>query len=192
VGKSGHQMEHTGDVIEERILDGRPLTTYAQFVDELKTASPYAGVARAPVNMTTLVGGAHRFFGPPRADGREARLEACRIFRTTYEASQIGGAKAVDPSVEPVDGGGVNPDAAFERGADARKQWDRIVSAMSRLEMKHLHFVIIGEWGPTSYARHFFGVRKANSAQISKGMVEFRKTVDKLAKVLRLQNKVEA
>ena len=31
MGKSGQKMEQTGDVIEERILDGRPLTTYAQF-----------------------------------------------------------------------------------------------------------------------------------------------------------------
>lgn len=178
-------------IIEERRVDN-PLTTYAQFVHELQTASPYAGVVKAQVNMTTLVGGAHRFFGPPRAEGREARLEACRIFRSTYEASQIGGAKAVDPSVEPVDGGGVNPDAAFERGADARRQWDRIVSAMTRIEMKQLHFVIIGEWGPTSYARHFCNVRKANSAQISRGMVEFRRTVDKLSKALRLQNRVES
>jgi hypothetical protein len=184
-------METTGDVIEERRIDGRPLTTYAQFVHELQTASPYAGVVKAPVNMTTLVGAAHRFFGNPKAEGREARLEACRIFRNTYEASQVGGARAVDPSVEPVDGGGVNPDAAFERGADARRQWDRILDAMTRMEMKQLHFVIIAEWGPTSYARHFYGVHKANAQQISKGMVEFRRTVDKLAKALRLQNRVE-
>jgi hypothetical protein len=188
MGKAGLGRQTMEATIEDRRVDN-PLTTYAQFRHEIETASPYAGVVKARVNMTTLVGGAHRFFGPERADGREARLEACRIFRNTYEASQIGGAKAVDPSVEPVDGGGVNPDAAFERGADARRRWDHIEDAMTRLEMKQLHFVIIGEWGPTPFARHFYAVRQANSRQISKGMVEFRKTVDKLSRALHLQKR---
>jgi hypothetical protein len=182
---------HDADLIEERRIDN-PLTTYAQFRHEIETASPYAGTLKAEVNMTSLVGGAHRFFGHPRADAREMRIRACQEFRSTYEQSQIGGAKAVDPTQEPVDGGGANPDAAFERGADARRKWDGIVSALSRIEMRKLHFVIIGEWGPTAYAKHFCGVRKANAQQISRGQVEFRGIVDKLAGHLQLAQRVRA
>lgn len=180
---TGHQ-----DEVEERRVDN-PLSTYAQFVHELQSASPYAGVVKAQVNLVTLVGGAHRFFGHPKADGREARMMACQTFRTVYEASQIGGARAVDPSVEPVDGGWANPDASFERGVDYRIQWDRIASHMSRVEMRKLQFVIVGEWGPTAYARWTLNVRKANSQQISKATVEFRRIVDKLASHLKLQDK---
>jgi hypothetical protein len=174
--------------LEERRVDN-PLVTYAQFVHELQTASPYAGVVRAQVNLVSLVGGAHRFFGHPKAEGREARLKACETFRTLYETGQIGGARAVDPSVEPVDGGWANPDASFERGVESRIKWDRIASHMSRVEMRKLQFVIIGEWGPTAYARWTLNVRRANSQQISKATVEFRHIVDKLAAHLHLQDK---
>jgi hypothetical protein len=155
-------------------------------VHELDSASPYAGVTKAQVNMTSLVGGAHRFFGHPKADGREMRIEACRIFRTTYERSQIGAPKAVDPSVEPVDGGGISPGASLDRGIDALARWSGIVDAMTRMELRRLVFVIIGEWGPTPYAKFIYNVRKANAQQISKGMVDFRGVVDKLAGHLRL------
>lgn len=171
--------------IEARRVEN-PHTTYAQFVADLEAGKHDAGVQLAPVNMTTLVGGAHRFFGPPGSQGREMRLEACRVFRSTYEASQVGGAKAVDPSNEPVDGGWLNPHAAFERGVDARRKWDGITDAMTRMEMNRLHFVIIGEWGPTSYARHTLGIRKADSKHIAAAKTEFRWIVDKLARALDL------
>jgi hypothetical protein len=60
---------------------------------------------------------------------------------------------------------------------------------MSRVEMRKLQFVIVGEWGPTAYARWTLNVRKANSQQISKATVEFRRIVDKLASHLKLQDK---
>lgn len=173
------------DLIEQRRIDN-PLSTYAQFRADVAAGKHDAGYQRAEVNMTSLVGGAHRFFGHPKADGREMRLKACQEFRSTYEQSQVGAARAVDPSVEPVDGGWADPNAAFERGVDARVKWSGIVDALTRIELKKLHFVIVGEWGPTPYAKFVYSVRKANAQQISKGIVDFRGIVDKLAGHLRL------
>jgi hypothetical protein len=47
-------------------------------------------------------------------------------------------------------------------------------------------------WGPTAYAKHFCGVRKANAQQISRGQVEFRGIVDKLAGHLQLAARIAA
>lgn len=171
--------------IEDRRIDN-PLTTYAQTIHELDAGQSDAGTRRALVNMRTLVGGAHRFFGPPGAAGREMRLEACRIYKSTYEASQIGGARAVDPSYEPVDGGWLNPHAAFERGADARIRWRAITDAMDRVEMHRLRYVIVDERGPTAYARHVLALARPNASQIARATVDFRRIVDKLAKSLGL------
>jgi hypothetical protein len=177
---SGQKMEQTGDVIEERILDGRPLTTYAQFVAELAEGRADAGVVRAPVNLTSIMGGFHRFYGT------EAQQRACSRYRQLWDASQVGGARAVDPSREPVDGGWLNPEAVFEIGADARKLYGRLTEHLGRIDTKRLHFVVVGEWGPTPYAKWRYGVRTPNNRHVADAKVEVREIAEKAAAFLDL------
>lgn len=166
--------------IEERRVDN-PLSTYAQFVAELTEGRPDPGIQRVQVNMRTLLGGFCKF------RGNEAQDKAAARFKSIYERSQLGGAKAVDPGREPVDGGGVNPEATIENGADARRDYNRIIGTeripgvLDRVELRRIEYVIVGEWGPTSYARWRNHVRTPNGKHVSDGMVEVRRIMDKLA-----------
>ncbi len=174
-------MEHQEhDVIEERRLDARPLTTYAQFVAEVAEGKPDAGVVRAMVNMTTRLGGFVRFYG------NEAEQRACARYRELWEASQVGGARAVDPSREAVDGGWANPEAVFEIGADARKLYSSLTDHLGRIDTRRLHFVVVGEWGPTPYAKWRYAVRQPNSSHVSRGKAELRGIAAKAASFLGL------
>ncbi len=165
-------------IVEQRVAN--PLTTWAQFLHELESGSPDPGLQRAHVNLTTLMGGFARF------RGSESQNEACARFRKLWERSQIGGARAIDPSVESVDGGWVNPEATFDIGLDARMEYDALASHLDRVELARLHFVVIGEWGPTSYARWRYQQRNPDGRTIAKGQVEMRAIADKVAKFLRL------
>lgn len=168
------------DAIVERIVDN-PHTTYAQFRAELEQGVPDAGVRRANVNLTTLMGGFHRFYGT------EAQQRACSRYRALWEASQVGGARAVDPSREPVDGGWANPELVFEIGADARTQYAALVEYLGRTLVARLHFVVVGEWGPTPYAKWRYGVRQPNHRHVADAKVEVRQIADLVADFLSLQ-----
>jgi hypothetical protein len=168
-----------GDVIVEQRVKN-PLTSWAQFLHEIEQGIQDPGLHKVQVNRTTLMGGFARFHGT------EAQNEACARFKKLWEASQIGGARAIDPSVEPVDGGWCNPEAVFEVGADARKEYHRLVAYLDRMELRRLHFVVVGEWGPTSYAKWRFHSRNPSSKMIADGMVEVRRIADRVAKFLRL------
>lgn len=170
-----------GDVIvEDRVPN--PLTTWAQFLHEIEAGIVDPGLNKVPVNRTTLMGGFARFHG------NEAQNRACAEFRRLWEASQIGGARAIDPSVEPVDGGWVNPEAVFEIGADARKQYQALSDYLNRVELRRLHFVVVGEWGPTSYARWRYSQRNPDGRTIAQGQVEVRRIADKVARFLKLSS----
>lgn len=167
------------DIRNERV--DNPHTTYAQFLHELREGKPDAGAVFVPRNMRTLLGGFCRFYG------NQAQNEAAARFKSLYERAQLGGARAVDPAIEPVDGGGINPEAIFETGADARRAYDAIVpNALNRVELRRLEFVVIGEWGPTPYARwRGFGI---DGRGVSRAKVEVRDIVDKLAVHWRLMS----
>jgi hypothetical protein len=92
----------TGPDIRETWVDA-PLASWSQFLYELESGLPHAGRERAKVDRRTLMGGFCRFHGT------EAQEKAAAKFKSIYERSQVGGAKAVDPEREPVDGGGINP-----------------------------------------------------------------------------------
>jgi hypothetical protein len=168
------------DIVREKRVDN-PLSTFAQFLHELESGKLDAGLQRVEVNQTTLLGGFARFHGT------EAQNEACARFKKLWEASQIGGARAIDPSVEPVDGGWCNPEAVFEVGADARKEYHRLVGYLDRMELRRLHFVVVGEWGPTSYARWRYSERNPDGRTIAKGQVEIRRIADKVARFMGLR-----
>lgn len=171
------------DIIVEQRLDARPLTTYAQFMAEVAEGRPDAGVQRAMVNLNTVMGGFSRF------RGTEAEGKACARFLMLHERSQVGGARAVDPSLEPVDGGWRNPEAVFEIGADARREWIRLTNFLGKLATHKLSFVIVGGNGPTPYAKHFYRVRKPNAVQVSRGMVEVREMASEMARFMGLQTR---
>jgi hypothetical protein len=158
-----------------------PTTGYAQFVAEIQSeGAAYAGKIAVQVNKRELIGGYCRF------GGTASEERACARYRSVWEASQVGGARAVDPSREPVDGGWLNPEAVFETGADARKLYGRIVDHLGRVDLGKLHFVVVGEWGPTPYAKHFFKQRHPDGKAVSQAKVEVRRIAAKLAAFLDL------
>jgi hypothetical protein len=169
----------TGDVIVEARIPS-PLTSWAQFLHEIEQGIPDPGLQKAQVNRTTLLGGFARFHGT------ESQNEAVARFKKLWEASQIGGARAIDPSVEPVDGGWLNPEATFDIGVDARIEYTELVEYLKRVDTQRLHFVVIGGWGPTSYAKWRYSVRVPNARHVQQGQVEVRRIADKVAKFLRL------
>jgi len=169
------------DAIEERQLDGRPLTTFAEYLHQLNSGNPEAGVLRARVNMRTILGGFFSF------KGNEAQNRAAAIVKTTWERSIIGGARAVDPSVEPVDGGYRNPEAVFEQGADARKLKARIEDALGDEDTGRLLQVVIVGLGPTAYAKwRYRTMNKPNTGHIKAGVREMFGILDRLADELDL------
>jgi hypothetical protein len=184
MGKAAH-METTGDVIDaDRRLDGRPLTTYAQFIADLEAGKRDAGIIRAAVNLTTLMGGGARFHL------NEAQGRAASKFRHLYQESQLGGSKAIDPSVEAVDGGYRNPEAIFEIGADARREFIRTQTFLGPQDYRRCEYVIVGEHGPTAYARFRLRGERPNNGQLTaRFSVEFRHIMDRLAVYWQLQTR---
>lgn len=166
--------------IQETWVDS-PLTTWAQFLHELDSGVPHAGREKVRRDMRTLIGGFCRFHGS------QSQNEAAAKFKSIYERAQVGGAKAVDPEKEPVDGGGINPESVITIGADARRAYNEIHLAFGKQMMMHLEYVIIGDHGPTAYAR-WLHRGKVQSGQVTgRCAVEFRRLVDDLAVHLKLQ-----
>lgn len=161
-----------------------PLQTWAGFLHQLETNAPNPGRERAMMNRATLLGGFCRFHGT------EAQEQAAARFKAIYERSQVGGAKAVDPSRENVDGGGINPESVIEMGADARRAYNDLFVALGRQTMQRLEFVVIAEKGPTAYARWRLRNPKPNERLISQMMVEVRGIVEQVAVIWKLQTRV--
>lgn len=171
----------TGPDIRETWVDA-PLTTWAQYIHELESGSPRAGRERAQVDRRTLMGGFCRFHGT------QAQEQAAARFKAIYERAQVGGGKAVDPSREPVDGGGINPESVIEIGADARSEYNRLFNLFGASDMRRLEYVIIGEHGPTAYARWLSRGKPVSGQVVGRMQVEFRRLVDALATSMQLQN----
>lgn len=138
--------------------------------------NPNVGLVSVSRNMQTLMGGFCRFHG------NRSQNQAAAKFRSLYESAQLGGGRACDPSVEPVDGGGVNPESVFERGADARKRLNEVRGILGEQVYRRVEFVIMGENGPTTYARWRFGMRSPDGRAIGRGQVEVRDYMDLLAR----------
>jgi hypothetical protein len=182
MGKAALKLaEPTGPLIEERRVDN-PTVAWAEFLHQLEHGNPDAGVQRAMVNMTTLCGGFARF------RGTEAQQRAAARFLSVYEQSQLGGSRAVDPSIEAVDGGYRNPEAIFEIGADARREHQAIQDLLGRVDYAKFRFVVVGCNGPTAFARHWYKIRRPDGMATSKAHVEVRKIADRLAVHMRLQS----
>jgi hypothetical protein len=174
---------HNDDLVADRRVEN-PHTTYAQFRADVMAGKGDAGVQRTQVNLVTAMGGFVRFYGT------EAQCRAVAAYRAIFEAAQLGGARAVDPGREPVDGGGANPEAVFINGADARKKLSAIDDFLKSTDVKRLRFVVIGEWGPTPYAKWRYGVRTPNSKHVSDAKAEIRRIADRLAAFLNLTARV--
>lgn len=172
----------TGPDIQERWVDS-PQTSWAQYLHELETGTPNAGRQRAMVDRRTVLGGFCRFHGT------QAQEEAAARFKAIFERSQVGGAKAVDPGREAVDGGGINPESVIEIGADARRLYNMLFNALGRQTMQRLEFVVIGDKGPTAYARWRYRVPQPDGRTVGQGSVEMRGIVEQVAVLLKLQNR---
>lgn len=171
------------DIITEQRIDN-PHTTYAQFVADAAAGRRDAGKQMAYVNQTTRLGGFALFYGSA------AQNEAAARYLNLIENAQLGGARAVDPGREPVDGGGANPEAIFEIGANARNKLLSIRAQLGRLEAQRLEFVLVMERGPTAYAKWRYGARQPNSRAVADAKVEVRRIVDRLAAILDLETAI--
>lgn len=172
-------MNAMADIQDARV--DSPLLTWAQFLHELEQGRPYAGKQIVSMNMRTVLGGFCRFHGT------EAQQKACARLKSLYERSQVGGAKAVDPSLEPVDGGGINPEANIEIGADARREYIAIRNLLGKQDLDRIEFVVIRERGPTPYAK-WRGYGDGGRG-VSRGMVEVRDIADRLAEHWQFQSR---
>lgn len=172
----------TGPDIRETWVDS-PQISWAQYLHELESGTPYAGRQRAMVDRRSIMGGFCRFHG------NEAQEQAAARFKAIYERSQVGGAKAVDPSRENVDGGGINPESVIEIGADARRLYNMLFTALGRQTMQRLEFVVIGDKGPTAYARWRYRMAQPDGRTVGQGSVEMRDIVEQVAVLLKLQNR---
>jgi hypothetical protein len=168
------------DIVTKRV--DNPLSTWAEFLHQLDKATPYAGKVEVLVNSRTILGGFNRFHGT------EAQQMACARFKSLYERSQLGGARAVDPSLEPVDGGWTNPEAVFESGASARKELIAVQQLLGPVDYARIEFVVIRERGPTPYAK--WRGFPHNGRHVSQCMVEVREIADRLAVHWKFQGRV--
>jgi hypothetical protein len=166
------------DIVTKRL--DNPLSSWSQFLWELDSGVRHAGKIEVLVNTRVLLGGFCRFHGT------EAQQMACARFKSLYERAQLGGARAVDPSLEPVDGGWTNPEAVFESGASARKELIAVQDLLGPIDYARIEFVVIRERGPTPYAKwRGFGI---DGRACAKAKVEVRGIVDRLAVHWRYQS----
>jgi|SRR6185312_6408262 len=141
----------TIDLERQDVLIDNPLTTYAQTLHEAQQGSMSAGKIKATINLRTLMGGFARF-------GQHGKLppahlcEAAKKFKSTWEAAQLGGAKAMDPAKEAVDGGR-GSFGSLDSGIDARQEMIRVRELLGPVDMRRLEYVLIREAGPTGYGQ---------------------------------------
>jgi hypothetical protein len=182
MGRHRMQAAVKDNPIQEMWIDS-PLTTYAQLLHEIETGVPHPGRHKAMVDKRTLLGGFCRFHGS------QSQNEAAAKFKSIYERAQVGGAKAVDPEKEPVDGGGINPESVITIGADARQAYIAMQKKFGHSIMRQLEFVIIGEKGPTAYARWLHRGRPQSGQVTARCQSDFRRLMDEVAVHLKLQTR---
>tara|TARA_R100000365_G_C2746354_1_gene75605 strand:+ start:2846 stop:3448 length:603 start_codon:yes stop_codon:yes gene_type:complete len=170
-----NEAQMSGDIQIRMVQD--PSISDAQFWHdrEQRPDDPYVGMVGVAMNLKTVVGGFARY------SGDEHQIMAAAKFKRLHELSQIGGARACDMEREPVDGGGTNPEATFEIGADARKQFVAMQAHLGKEMFKRFERVVIGGVGPTAYVRMITGLHKPNTAQVAKGKREVRRIANNLA-----------
>jgi len=156
-----------------------PLTTYAQTIYEAERGAVAPGRIMATVNQRTLMGGFCRF-GQRRKLPPPHLCRAASRFRSLWEQAQLGGAKAIDPAVEAVDGGR-GSFGATEIGMDARQQLNAIQRLIGPTDYRRIEYVIIRDHFPQSYARWRQWGRHPNKAAIDRGKLEVWQIVDRLA-----------
>lgn len=183
MAKRGSQMD--ADIAERWVQD--PSMSDAEYLHQRATRpdKPNIGKTLASVNLRSLMGGFCRFHGT------EAQQAAASRYKALYERAQLGGGKALDPSIEPVDGGGHNPEAVFEIGADARRQLLAAHELLGPVNRRLWEYVVIGEHGPTAYARWRYGANP-DGREIGRGQREIRSIADRLAELWGLQSRRSA
>lgn len=169
--------------IEEVLVDN-PLMTDAEFLDQRRKAeargkSPNevrkVGKEKVLRNMTAYIGAFGKF------KGTEAQIRAAAMFKSLHDRSQLGAGRACDLSIEPVDGGGINPEAIFEIGADARRKWIDTTIWLGQQDFDRFHCVVIGETPPTAYARRRSGEIVPDGRTINAYSEEVREIAQRLA-----------
>lgn len=152
-----------------------PHASYAQTLHDEQQGGERPGKIIVPVNLRTQLGGFAKFHGT------ELQNQTVRRFKAIYEAAQIGGARACDPSVEPVDGGGIRQDGSLIYGADARRDYSAVTIVLGKDDLKRLEMVVVGEKGPTAYTAWRTGIAKPNARLLAQHKHELRIIVLKLA-----------
>lgn len=156
-----------------------PYTTYAQTIYEAERGAVAPGRIMATVNQRTLMGGFCRF-GQRRRLPPEHLCKAAAKFRTIWERSQLGGARAIDPAIEAVDGGRGNF-SPLDSGLDARQELKVVKNLLGAIDYRRLEYVVIRDHFPQSYARWRQWGQHPNKAAIERGKVEMWQIIDRLS-----------
>jgi len=123
--------------------------------DELVAAELEAGDERlssrikVDVRMSALVGGLCRVEGVT-----DFQRAAAGRFRTLWELSQIGGARAIDYTSVRVDTSGGPADRVLTSGEDARREYAQAVQLMGMVKSNLVERVVCDEMGIRELARH--------------------------------------
>lgn len=190
---AGAKMSGKTAISDDDIVDRwhpDPMMTDAEFIHQRALATEKTaidgrarknvGKVLAKTNLRTLMGGFCRF------RGTEAQERAAARYRSLSEAATIGGAKAVDLSVEPVDGRGANREP-MEIGADARAALLAAQKMLGRHDLLRWEYVVIGDHFPTAYALRWF--HRCNGRAVEDAKDEVRKIADRLAVHWKLQSR---
>lgn len=127
------------------------------------------------VNMRTVLGGFCRF------KGDDAQNEAAKRFKSLVERSMLGGAKAIDLEKDAVDGGGINPEHVIVDGMKSRQEMADAREFLGELDFKRFSIVMIGENGPTAYARIRHRARVPGGNAVNRYAKEIYAIADRLA-----------
>jgi hypothetical protein len=138
----------------------------------------HVGEVLASVNLRTVLGGFYRF------RGTTAQQQAARRYRNLVETATIGGAKAIDHTIEPVDGRGSMREP-MEIGTDARRSLFEARTMLGRHDQRRWDYVVLGDHAPTAYALKF--LHACDGRNIKRGEEEVRKIADRLAAHWKLQ-----
>lgn len=147
---TGRKMQATIIRDHREELVDNPLTTYAQTLYESERGLLTPGKIKVIRNQRTLMGGFCRF-------GEHGRLppdhlcEAAARLKSIHEQAQLGGARALDPAREAVDGGR-GAFGSLDTGIDARQELSAVIRLLGH-DYRKVEYVIIREHGPTAYAR---------------------------------------
>lgn len=161
------KTEKTAPDMEHAWVDN-PHTTYAQWVHEATEGRPDAGKTMVLRDKRTRMGAFHQYHAT------EAEERVAEQFKGLAERSKVGGSRAIDTTIEPVDGGWLNPELAFISGEEARRKMSAARTYLGDRDFAIFEAVCVKAWGPTRLAINVEKQPRPSARQIGKAKERVR------------------